>query len=328
MTLKLTDPEVSFSIRLVSESMRLTRRIQQESIQNSRVKKDDSPVTLADYSVQAIAGYRLKNAFPSDPLAGEESAAYLKSSEGKEIMARVGAAVRSVIPEADDRNICEWIDCGQGKPAGRFWTLDPVDGTKGFLRGGQYVTAIALIENGKVVLGVLGCPHLTPAGKVSQEGPGAVFIALRGRGAWVLSADRLDHPEKIGVSEHAAKNSLQIIESVESSHTDSEWMNQISSRLGITKEPFRMDSQAKHAVVASGAADLLFYFPPRKPANRPIKIWDQASGAILVEEAGGRVTDFSGKPLDFSQGLSLSANRGVVVSNGLIHDEILKVIQI
>src|SRR3989338_7197595 len=147
MSLKLTDPEVSFSIRLVSEAMRLTRRIQQESIQNSRVKIDDSPVTLADYSVQAIAGYSLKNAFPSDPLAGEECAAYLKSSEGKEIMARVGAAVRSVIPEANDQNICEWIDCGQGKPAGRFWTLDPVDGTKGFLRGGQYVTAIALIEN-------------------------------------------------------------------------------------------------------------------------------------------------------------------------------------
>lgn len=80
-----------------------------------------------------------------------------------------------------------------------------------------------------------------------------------------------------------------------------------------------MDSQAKYAVLAAGAGELyLRLLSPSKPDYRE-RIWDQAAGSILVEEAGGRVTDLHGLPLDFSQGRKLSRNHGILASNGLLH---------
>jgi hypothetical protein len=64
-----------------------------------------------------------------------------------------------------------------------MWTLDPIDGTKGFLRGGQYAVCLALIENAQVQLGVMGCPNLL-VDPLNQNGPkGCIFVAVRGQGA-------------------------------------------------------------------------------------------------------------------------------------------------
>ena len=75
------------------------------------------------------------------------------------------------------------IDFGGGDASGsRYWTIDPIDGTKGFLRGDQYAVALGLIEDGEVVAGVLGCPNL-PA---SEGGAvGSLFAAVRGEGGFV-----------------------------------------------------------------------------------------------------------------------------------------------
>ena len=56
-------------------------------------------------------------------------------------------------------------------------------------------------------------------------------------------------------------------------------------------------------------------------------IWDHAAGSILVDEAGGRVTDASGAPLDFSLGRRLSGNQGLVVTNGVVHDAVLAAVR-
>ena len=66
---------------------------------------------------------------------------------------------------------------------------------------------------------------------------------------------------------------------------------------------------------------------PEKPEYRE-KIWDQAAGSIIVEEAGGMVTDLDGRKLDFGQGQSLSKNRGICASNGKVHDQILKALRV
>ena len=67
-----------------------------------------------------------------------------------------------------------------------FWTLDPIDGTKGFLRGEQYAVCLALVVDSRVELGVLGCPNL-PVSAASPDGPrGCIFVAARGEGAWQL----------------------------------------------------------------------------------------------------------------------------------------------
>ena len=84
-----------------------------------------------------------------------------------------------------------------------------------------------------------------------------------------------------------------------------------------------MDSQAKYAVLAAGGGELLLRLISEKAPDYKEKIWDQAAGLIVVEQAGGVVTDLDGKPLDFSQGRSLAQNRGVVVSNGLLHETVL-----
>jgi 3'(2'), 5'-bisphosphate nucleotidase len=91
--------------------------------------------------------------------------------------------------------------------------------------------------------------------------------------------------------------------------------------LGIAAPPVRLDSQAKYAVVARGDAELYLRLPTRKDYRE--KIWDHAAGALVVQEAGGTVTDVRGKPLDFTRGPELAGNRGVVVTHGLEHARII-----
>lgn len=69
--------------------------------------------------------------------------------------------VRRAIPEVQTKQVLDWIDLGGGRPGPRFWTRDPIDGTKGFLRGRQYAIALALIVDGRVRLAVVACPRLS-----------------------------------------------------------------------------------------------------------------------------------------------------------------------
>ena len=86
-----------------------------------------------------------------------------------------------------------------------------------------------------------------------------------------------------------------------------------------------MDSQAKHVTIAAGVSDLLMRFPP--DANFHDSVWDHAAGALLIEEAGGRVTDLVGRPLDFTTGRRLLHNEGILASNGRLHTAALDAIQ-
>ena len=85
-----------------------------------------------------------------------------------------------------------------------------------------------------------------------------------------------------------------------------------------------MDSQVKYGVVASGDAEIYLRLPTR--VGYVEKIWDHAAGAIVVEEAGGRASDMYGAPLDFTQGRRLEKNRGVIVTNGAIHDRVIEAV--
>jgi 3'(2'), 5'-bisphosphate nucleotidase len=95
------------------------------------------------------------------------------------------------------------------------------------------------------------------------------------------------------------------------------------AKLGVTAPPVAMDSQAKYAVLATGEGDVLLRLISRSSPDYRERIWDQAAGSIIVEEAGGRITDLDGQPLDFSQGRTLAKNRGIVATNGHLHDALL-----
>jgi 3'(2'), 5'-bisphosphate nucleotidase len=114
-------------------------------------------------------------------------------------------------------------------------------------------------------------------------------------------------------------------ESVESAHSDQDLSARIAALLGITAEPFRIDSQCKYAAVAEGDASIYLRLPTKKDYRE--KIWDHAAGMLVVEEAGGRVSDVEGAPLDFRRGRTLAANRGVVATCGTIHDEVVSAVK-
>jgi HAL2 family 3'(2'),5'-bisphosphate nucleotidase len=283
-------------------------------------KSDASPVTVADFAAQAAINTFLHRAFPFDPIVGEEDSADLRAPGGTELLDRISRAIQPLLPELDTESIIEAIDRGGhgGGPEGRFWTLDPIDGTKGYIRGEQYAVALALIENGEVQLGVLGCPAM-PA---SDGTAGCIFSAARGQGSRVTPLQ--GEAQAIRVQDLDGFERANFCESVESGHSAHGASKDIADRLGITAPPLRIDSQCKYGAVARGEATLYLRLP-RDDRYRE-KIWDHAAGVILVEEAGGCVSDVNGKPLDFSRGQKLEDNRGVIVSNGVLHERVLSVV--
>jgi 3'(2'), 5'-bisphosphate nucleotidase len=325
-------PEIKFALETVRQASLLASRVQSEmatdvATKDVVTKMDKSPVTVADFAAQALTGYYLMAAFPDDPLVGEEEAGLLQSSGERDTLKQVTRLVSEVIPDATPEKVTEWIDHGNAAPADRFWTIDPVDGTKGFLRGQQYAVALALIEHGEVQIGALGCPNLVGGAAQEVGGEGSVIIAHRGQGAWTTPLTGELNFTQLHVSDIENSAEARLLRSYETEHTNVEHLNQIAQGMGVAVDPVRLDSQAKYAILAAGAGDLIFRLIfPKKPKYKE-KIWDQAAGSLVVEEAGGKVTDLDGKPLDFTQGRTLVKNRGVLASNTYLHDAALQAIK-
>ncbi|MCB9540854.1 MAG: 3'(2'),5'-bisphosphate nucleotidase [bacterium] len=317
----LPDPLLDAAVRAVVDAARACRRVQAEMRLDAQTKGDQSPVTIADYAAQAIVSLRLAEVAPEIPLIGEEDAAALRAPESAGRRGQICRVVAAVTGVDDEGRILAAIDRGvhPGGPKGRHWTLDPIDGTKGFLRGDQYAVALALIEDGAVRLGVLGCPALPHGGAT-----GAVFWASRGGGAFARPLDGDAAAAAIAVDPEGDVTRARFCESVEAAHSAHDWSAEVADALGVKAEPYRIDSQCKYAAVARGDAAIYLRLPTR--AGYVEKIWDHAAGCIVVEEAGGRVSDITGKPLDFSLGRELGANRGVVATNRRLHDAVISAI--
>jgi 3'(2'), 5'-bisphosphate nucleotidase len=154
---------------------------------------------------------------------------------------------------------------------------------------------------------VLGCPNLD-----------ALFVAVRGQGAVQRSlADGSERPIRV-----SASLDPQFVESVDAGHSDHGTAHRAAARMGATREPIRMDSQAKYGVVARGEASVYLRVPTR--AHPVENIWDHAPGAIVVEEAGGRVTDARGAPLQWG---ALDRNEGILATNGALHDAVIEAVR-
>jgi 3'(2'), 5'-bisphosphate nucleotidase len=322
----LDSHEAQFAVSAVREASLLGRRIQREMVAGAITKDDRSPVTVADFAVQALVARRLAEHLPGAILIGEEHSAALQLEEGIATLDQVTTFVRRAVPDATPEEVCGLIDRGShpegARTANIFWTLDPIDGTKGFLRRQQYAVALALIRDGCVVLGVLGCPEL-PLPLREGTGEGSVVLAARGEGTFAQPLDSKADWHQLKVSSRSAAQDARILRSVEKSHTNLDEIGQLAARLGTTAPPVAMDSQAKYAVLAAGQGDVLLrLLSPSRPDYRE-KIWDHAAGSIVVEEAGGRITDLDGRPLEFSHDCTLSKNRGILATNGTLHEAVL-----
>lgn len=318
--------ELKIAKEAVKKACSLCINVQSSLVsEETMTKKDKSPVTVADFGAQAVICHELKKTFPNDPIVAEEDSSELKSEEGLILTKKIYQYTSEIIPDLNEADIHSTIDQGNhtGGPAGRFWTLDPIDGTKGFLRGEQYAVALALIENGKVVLGVLGCPNLQNDLKNIKSEKGLIFYAVNGSGAYVQSMNE-DNNETIYVSDIDNPTNAPFCESVESAHSSHSDSERIAQVLGVTAQPIRIDSQCKYAVLARGDASIYLRLPTRKDYTE--KIWDHAAGYIIVKEAGGYVSDVTGKDLDFSRGRTLSENKGIVGTNGKIHSLVISAV--
>jgi 3'(2'), 5'-bisphosphate nucleotidase len=321
--------EKEIAYHAIVRAAALCRQVQTEMVKpTSAVKADRSPVTVADYASQAVICKELADAFPDDPVVAEETSEGLRAPDQARMLDQVVHYARSTLPGATPDQVCAWIDHGGAKPGPRFWTLDPIDGTKGFLRGEQYAVALALIVDGQVQLGALACPNL-PLNLARPDGPrGVVFLAVRGQGAEMLLQDDARSAVPISVASLDDPSAARFVESFESGHTDHAAHEALARALGITQPSVRFDSQAKYGAVARGDAAIYLRLPsPESPDYRE-RIWDHAAGALIIEEAGGRVTDALGADLDFSQGRRLENNRGIVASNGYLHSAILNAIEL
>ena len=354
--------ELQIAITAVQQAARLCEQVRQEIVPIALEKNDCSPVTVADFGAQAIVGRALQLSFPEDVLIAEEDSALLRDPAQASVLSQVTAFVEKALyrPGAAslvrDWPVLDWIDQGknegkdhdldyeldediddelydqlyeelekgiENRSTDRFWTLDPIDGTKGFLRGDQYAIALALIEQGEVKLGILGCPALTLG-----EHTGILFVALRGQGARMIPIAQdppdLESATRLQVVQSGENDRVRFVESVESAHGDQTLQETIARSVGITSPSIRMDSQAKYGAVAAGEAALYLRLPSPKTPDYREQIWDHAAGVIVIEEAGGRVTDMHGHALDFSLGKTLANNQGIVASNGAIHDRVLQ----
>lgn len=319
------DPQVKFAVNAVRQASLLVRQVQAELVSPALTKQDRSPVTVADFASQALVGYLLGSFFPGEPLVAEEDSMALRQPTEGETLELVTHFVERFVPEADQQAVCDWIDSGRSESAPRFWALDPIDGTKGFLRGEQYAVALALIEDGQVQVGVLGCPNLSDGYRPDYDGEGSLVLAVRGQGTWTksLAAHNGDW-QRLRVSTRKDPSQARILRSVESGHTNADLTGEFARVLGVQAAPVHMDSQAKYAVLASGKGDLLLrLLSPSRP-DYVEKIWDHGAGSIVLEEAGGRISDLHGRALDFTRGRALEKNRGILASNGLLHEAALQ----
>ncbi|KAG8502622.1 hypothetical protein CXB51_001136 [Gossypium anomalum] len=360
--------ELDLAVRIVHMACSLCQKVQQSLVSAASghvlAKDDDSPVTIADWSVQATVSWLLSEYLEgwSVSIVAEEDVQELSKPEAASLLSAVANTVNECLAEAPKyglqcpkkvlgtSQILEAISrCNStGGPTGRHWVLDPVDGTLGFVRGDQYAVALGLIEDGKLVLGVLGCPNypmkkellnynhqcnqIKPTSPPSSDlwQKGCVMYARRGTGqAWMqplIHGDtKFEWPNSATLLQASPVDDPSLAtfcEPVEKANSNHLFTEGLANSIGLKNRPMRVHSMVKYAAIARGDAEVYIKFAR---SGYKEKIWDHAAGVVIVEEAGGVVTDAGGRPLDFSRGLYLEGlDRGIVACSGpILHDKII-----
>jgi histidinol-phosphatase len=245
-------PELAFALELadLADAITLGRFLADDLVVET--KPDLTPVTEADRAVEMVLRKRIGEERPGHGVVGEEF--------------------------------------GADQPGGRRWILDPIDGTKNYLRGVPvWATLIALEREGRVEVGVASAPALQRR-----------WWAARGEGAFV-------NGRRIRVSRVA-----ELSDAVLSYASLGSWEEHGLGEqfLELARGCWRTRAFGdfwSHMLVAEGAADLA--------VEPEVQLWDLAAPQVIVEEAGGRFTDLGGTPTP--------AGGSSVSTNGLLHDRVL-----
>jgi 3'(2'), 5'-bisphosphate nucleotidase len=310
------------ALRLVAEVTRWSARFATElaaessSAGGSASKADATPVTAADLALQAVLVAGLREAYGDVPVVGEESTAIFAAPGGDRLRSRVHALVHQVRPSMSARAIDDAIDAGAADgTSDRHWVIDPIDGTRGYLRGQQYCVCLALVEAGRPVFGAAGCPRLGRHG--------LVLAASAGGGAWCWDgrSPSIDEPPSSVAVRSARESGAPIVacESPEATDRARLRLRRLGEALGVPLIARPMESQCKFVLVALGESDLAVRFASSDPAKNRDMVWDYAGAVVFAEEAGAAMTDCDGAALRFGRGRSIDGNRGILCAPRWLH---------
>lgn len=182
----------------------------------------------------------------------------------------------------------------------RTWVVDPIDGTRGFaMKNDQFSVMIALIDNGNVVVGV-----------VHEPATGKTTYASKGNGCFLMKPHKETVPCKVR-SCGSLGDSILV-----QSHAKPGKISKAASAFSPKSVIETYSAGLKMAIVARGEADIY--------ANNysAFHDWDICAGHILVEEAGGQITDFSGSPISYGA-VGFKQTKGMLATNGKIHPHAL-----
>jgi len=184
----------------------------------------------------------------------------------------------------------------------RVWMIDPMDGTKNFIRrDGDFAVQIGLAVNGESVAGV-----------VYQPVRDILYRAARGAGSWIEGPDKIAAP--MSVSKIVAPHEMVLASS--RSHR-SPRMELVVSRFGFKDEVRRGSVGVKIGLITEQLADLYLHLSPST------KQWDTCAPEIILIEAGGRLTDLFGQPLRYN-GVRVDNRNGIVATNGAAHGMVIE----
>ena len=196
----------------------------------------------------------------------------------------------------------ESIDTERRLAKSRVWMVDPLDGTNGFSDGnGDFAVQIGLAEDGLCILGV-----------VYQPLPGVMYRAVRGEGTWIERPQF--EPVRATVSQTHTIPEMRLAAS--RSHR-SPRMNKVVDQFGFKEEVQRGSVGIKIGLLIEQQCDVYIHLSSRT------KQWDTCAPEVVLTEAGGRITDLFGYPLNYNVP-DVQNRNGLVASNGVSHDEIIK----
>ncbi|HXU02490.1 MAG TPA: 3'(2'),5'-bisphosphate nucleotidase CysQ [Polyangia bacterium] len=261
--------ELDVATRIARDASELVRGYHGKQL-TVQIKGGDEPVTEADHAASALIVARLHEAFPDDVVLSEE------------------------LPDTGER---------LGKP--RVWMVDPIDGTRDFVRGESgFVVMLGLAIDGRPQVGAVGHP-LT----------GYVYAGAPGAGAWREDAAGTRTPLHTSTLSQPPDIRLVASKSHRSSRIDA-----VKRALQITDEMNVGSIGLKIGLVSEALRDLYVYTGGRT------KIWDTCGPEAVLAAAGGRMTDVDGNPLVYDQP-DLYNRRGLVASNGPLHDFVIETLR-
>lgn len=308
--------EVNAAIEILKPAIDVSL-VGQEKLKKSEVelKGDGTVVSIVDFACQSLIMSGIKQHFPSDSVLGEEEIGKLDDDFLKH--------VKSLLPnDFDPVAACAPAVTTISDKDERCWVIDPIDGTYGFVNGGNYAIAMALLVNRHVVCSAVAWPRheANATGLTQLEGP-AIFVSSEGFGAYAL--DLKGHWVKLSKPVNPINRMIYTKQKVGNIIQMTEY---IKSQLEI-KDDITMVSMTKGFVIASGGATVYIRVPW---GNSEEHIWDIAPFELLIREAGGFATTGDGKPLAYRSNARVEGTKlGCIFTNRdkAFHDKVIAVYQ-